>query len=1194
MSYIPRFGLPIAKEKIKVAPEPPELATMFESYTAMVPMDLAKIEQKLDESVGTLKEKTYTKHTEKPIDFMDGTIIFKDLSKRLPTEVRSKILNTQKGLGKFMLEAQNRLRSTRLDIVFKEPQIELMKSLEPQSDDLLLSRAKTLENKKVDIEKSLDVLGKYIVLKTGTIEGFGQTLAPVAFFKSGSPNLQKLKPFLLNQSIEPKPVVPKTVGPISPVSIKHTESSEPVGSAVGIEGEKPAELTKSSEPAIIKESTPEFAAISQQVTKVLHKDLVEIKLPAKNPEGKPIEAYVPYNRAGFPYFMWYVYNKYRLAELPKDFDPDYCKKIKGSEEGALALQAYQKMVRDYLQKSSPYRGLLVNHGLGSGKSCASIAAMESIFAPGNKPIFVFTPASLEPNYVGELMTCGPFVFRLKNYWYFQPIEDVTRPTPELAFLLDIMKMNRSMIKKLNGAWIPVPSKPSNFDSLSSAQQQAIRTQIEDHIHYRIEFHHYNSSTFATKLFDWACNTPTIFDGATIVIDEVHNLIRNINNSYVENEYEKKKEPTTMAQYKPTFCKVRAEYRGSYLFYRMIRNAVGCKIVALSATPLINFPQELGILANVLAGDIRMVNVDANNFPNREQLLNELKQHPEVDFAEVVPKESGGVLRFSPIPSGFRKVLSDSGQLKGYVKIDGISTAATEINRERDLDSFYNRVVEYLVSKFPTIKLGISKFESVSRLPDIDERFNEYFIDQDSLEVKEENKLILTARLSGLISYYKGERPETMPKVSSDNIVELDMSDLQLGYYAGIREEEIKKERKPKKVFDPSTSVLKEISGTFKVFSRMACDFAFPEDIQRPRPKKLSDLIEKQIESDDSDKETKEEVETDTKVDLESDVETESTAITKLTSIPYPEQIELALEHFKKTPELYFGTDTLKLYSPKYQAILDNISKSPGPVLVYSNFYRLEGVRLFLAAIAYQQKYVELDVESDGKGSWTLSEKTINAGKVPRYMTYTGAVSKEKRDILKNIFNGKWEKLPAELVSQVKELTGQDHNRDGNICKIFVITQAGAEGISLSNVRQVHIMEPYWNKVRTEQVKGRAIRTCSHEDLPLDQRNVDIYTYIMKFSKDQILKRKVNETLLNIDEGLTTDQIILQIAMSKEKLNNSLLNVMKSSAIDCELFKKENGFNQSCYRIGKNESDMEYTFHPYLETDVREKKVRIKA
>ena len=177
---------------------------------------------------------------------------------------------------------------------------------------------------------------------------------------------------------------------------------------------------------------------------------------------------------------------------------------------------------------------------------------------------------------------------------------------------------------------------------------------------------------------------------------------------------------------------------------------------------------------------------------------------------------------------------------------------------------------------------------------------------------------------------------------------------------------------------------------------------------------------------------------------------------------------------------------------------------------------------------------------------------------------------------------------------MKDLTGQDHNRDGNICKIFVITQAGAEGISLSNVRQVHIMEPFWNNVRTEQVKGRAIRTCSHEDLPLDQRVVDIFTYVMKFSKEQ-MKLYVTETLLNMDKGISTDQQILQIAKAKEHLNNSLFNVMKASAIDCELFKKENGFNQACFRIGNtNESDMNYLYHPILESHLREPTIRTKS
>jgi hypothetical protein len=58
-----------------------------------------------------------------------------------------------------------------------------------------------------------------------------------------------------------------------------------------------------------------------------------------------------------------------------------------------------------------------------------------------------------------------------------------------------------------------------------------------------------------------------------------------------------------------------------------------------------------------------------------------------------------------------------------------------------------------------------------------------------------------------------------------------------------------------------------------------------------------------------------------------------------------------------------------------------------------------------------------------------------------------------------------------------------NNNSGEIIKIFMITSSGAEGISLKNVRYVHITEPYWHPVRTAQVIGRAIRICSHEDLP---------------------------------------------------------------------------------------------------------------
>ena len=54
--------------------------------------------------------------------------------------------------------------------------------------------------------------------------------------------------------------------------------------------------------------------------------------------------------------------------------------------------------------------------------------------------------------------------------------------------------------------------------------------------------------------------------------------------------------------------------------------------------------------------------------------------------------------------------------------------------------------------------------------------------------------------------------------------------------------------------------------------------------------------------------------------------------------------------------------------------------------------------------------------------------------------------------------------------------------------------AGAEGLDFKFIRQVHILEPWYNMNRIEQIIGRAVRTCSHKDLPFIERNVQIYLY----------------------------------------------------------------------------------------------------
>jgi hypothetical protein len=142
----------------------------------------------------------------------------------------------------------------------------------------------------------------------------------------------------------------------------------------------------------------------------------------------------------------------------------------------------------------------------------------------------------------------------------------------------------------------------------------------------------------------------------------------------------------------------------------------------------------------------------------------------------------------------------------------------------------------------------------------------------------------------------------------------------------------------------------------------------------------------------------------------------------------------------------------------------------------------------------------------------------------RYIEYHGGIDKEER--FKNVqqFN-------------VKE------NIKGDVVKIIMISPAGAEGLSLMNTRQVHIVEPYWHEVRIKQMVGRAIRLCSHRELPKAERHVEVFRY--------------KSIRLTPNKKITTDQLIESIARSKEGLLQSFEDAIKEAAIDCELFKAHN-------------------------------------
>lgn len=86
--------------------------------------------------------------------------------------------------------------------------------------------------------------------------------------------------------------------------------------------------------------------------------------------------------------------------------------------------------------------------------------------------------------------------------------------------------------------------------------------------------------------------------------------------------------------------------------------------------------------------------------------------------------------------------------------------------------------------------------------------------------------------------------------------------------------------------------------------------------------------------------------------------------------------------------------------------------------------------------------------------------------------------------MRQIFNGIYsDTFPPGLKESVT-------SKPKRLC-IIMGTAAAAEGITLANVRHVHLMEPHWNPARHDQVIGRAIRINSHITLPEAERTVRI-------------------------------------------------------------------------------------------------------
>ncbi len=196
---------------------------------------------------------------------------------------------------------------------------------------------------------------------------------------------------------------------------------------------------------------------------------------------------------------------------------------------------------------------------------------------------------------------------------------------------------------------------------------------------------------------------------------------------------------------------------------------------------------------------------------------------------------------------------------------------------------------------------------------------------------------------------------------------------------------------------------------------------------------------------------------------------------------------------------YFTLTNLEKVAPKIVKIVTNVNNSNGINFIYSQF-KNSGV--FPIAFALEMEgYVNYDGTTLLKLPRTHPKKMIN-GKQAKYLVITGESSDD--------FN-KYKKE--------KELL----NEDGSELKVILGTQAAGEGLNIFNVRGIHILDPWHHLNRLEQIVGRGLRSCSHRNLPLEERNLTVFLYVVTYpdnnkeTLDIKMYRKAEEKTLNVSE-----------------------------------------------------------------------------
>lgn len=802
----------------------------------------------------------------------------------------------------------------------------------------------------------------------------------------------------------------------------------------------------------------------------------------------------------------------------------HSEELNNIEYGLLPQQAF---VRNFLSFQTPYNSLLLFHGLGSGKTCSAIGVCEEmreyLMQMGiNKKIIIVASPNVQDN------------FRLQ--------------------LFDERKL-----KQVDGMWNISGCisnkllKEVNISNSKEITREIIINSVKKIIDTYYEFYGYIQ--FANEIDKYIENKETVlkdadvikklqhgFSDRLIVIDEVHNIRidkENSNKNITKN------------------------------LMLLVSIVSGIRLLLLSATPMFNNYSEIIWLLNLMNANDKRSIIHVSDVFNKNGSFKTDKSGNEIGKELLIRKATGYIsyvrgenpytFPFRVYPNVFSKdntFLSTEFypkyQLNGKkiaeeTKIKKLSIYLTQIGKYQEYG--YKYVIDDLRKKKSGQKRGFKEakafgysdlqmpiealniiypYEGLEQLAENIENV-EYVEEEEDID-DIENVVEMNDTIGGAFSDEDISDESSNEEISDESSVEMP------------KEEEEEPEDEQENISDESSG--DESSGDESSIEMPEEEEEEPKDEEEEEEKEY--IFEEKPVTKTVTKKGKALYKIDPK---------ELVGKQGLKRVMKYENTNKPLFKgnfsYKKGFDKIFHPDEIGKYSSKIQAICNQIYNSDtgvvsdGIIIIYSNYIDggLVPVALALEEMGFTRFKSNSLFEKAPTPSVdvrTMKPPTNKADFKPaKYTMITGDP-----------------KLSRDNNSDMKYITS-DENISGENIKVVLLSQAGSEGLDFKGIRQIHIMEPWYNINRLEQIIGRGVRNGSHKLLSFEERNVmlflhgtlngfnpeeesaDLYIYrstelkAVKIGKTaRILKETSVDCLINYNQTLLTNENLNKIEANR--------------------------------------------------------------